>query len=66
MIPALLLARKDSVGFSKENTAEVLSRKLAVYPIENFRGLDVDYKCQMPLVEYWLIKHGFDINMPYH
>lgn len=30
-----------------------------IYPLKQWGGLDVDYEWQMPLVEYWLKKHGF-------
>ncbi|NOY72906.1 MAG: cytidylyltransferase [Gammaproteobacteria bacterium] len=31
-----------------------------VYPIKQWGGLDVDYDWQVPIVEYWLRKHGFN------
>jgi len=31
-----------------------------IYPLKQWGGLDVDYEWQMPLVEYWLKKNGFD------
>ncbi len=30
-----------------------------IYPLKQWGGLDVDYEWQMPLVEYWLKKNGF-------
>lgn len=30
-----------------------------VHPLEQWGGLDVDYEWQMPMVEFWLRKHGF-------
>lgn len=30
-----------------------------IYPLKQWGGLDVDYKWQMPLVEYWLKEHGY-------
>lgn len=30
-----------------------------IYPLKNWGGCDVDFEWQIPLVEYWLIKHGF-------
>lgn len=30
-----------------------------VHPIKQWGGLDVDYDWQVPIVEYWLRKHGF-------
>lgn len=29
-----------------------------IYPLEQWGGCDVDYEWQIPLVEYWLKKHG--------
>jgi len=29
-----------------------------IYPIKQWGGMDVDYEWQIPLVEYWLKKHG--------
>jgi hypothetical protein len=29
-----------------------------IYPLQQWGGFDVDYEWQMPLVEYWLQKHG--------
>ena len=31
-----------------------------IYPLKQWGGLDVDYEYQMPQVEFWLKKHGFD------
>ncbi|MBI3126029.1 MAG: cytidylyltransferase [Candidatus Tectomicrobia bacterium] len=31
-----------------------------IYPLKQWGGLDVDQEWQMPLVEYWLIRHGFN------
>jgi hypothetical protein len=31
-----------------------------IYPLKQWGGLDVDYEWQIPLVEYWLKKHGFN------
>lgn len=33
-----------------------------VYPIKQWGGLDIDYDWQVPIVEYWLKKHGFSRN----
>lgn len=30
-----------------------------IYPLKQWGGLDVDYEWQVPLVEYWLKKHGY-------
>lgn len=30
-----------------------------VFPLEQWGGLDVDYKWQFPIVEFWLREHGF-------
>lgn len=30
-----------------------------IYPLKQEGGLDVDYEWQIPMVEYWLRKHGF-------
>ena len=30
-----------------------------IYPIKQWGGCDVDFEWQVPLVEYWLKKHGF-------
>jgi hypothetical protein len=30
-----------------------------IYPLEQWGGCDVDFEWQIPLVEYWLGKHGF-------
>ena len=30
-----------------------------IYPLKNWGGCDVDFEWQIPLVEYWLRKHGF-------
>ena len=30
-----------------------------IYPLKQWGGCDVDYEWQIPLVEYWLKKHGF-------
>lgn len=30
-----------------------------IYPLKQWGGLDVDYEWQIPLVEYWLKKHGY-------
>lgn len=41
-----------------------MGRKIA--PIKQWGGLDVDYRWQIPIVEYWLIKHGFtEDKIPY-
>lgn len=29
------------------------------YPLKQWGGCDIDYEWQVPMVEYWLIKHGF-------
>lgn len=31
-----------------------------IYPLKQWGGLDVDYEWQIPQVEFWLKKHGFD------
>ena len=31
-----------------------------IYPLKQWGGCDVDYEWQIPMVEYWLRKHGFD------
>jgi len=31
-----------------------------IYPLKQWGGLDIDYEWQMPLVEHWLTKHGYD------
>ena len=31
-----------------------------IYPLKQWGGLDVDFEWQIPQVEYWLRKHGFD------
>jgi len=31
-----------------------------IYPLKQWGGLDVDYEWQIPQVEYWLRKHGFN------
>lgn len=31
-----------------------------IYPLKQWGGLDVDYVWQIPLVEYWLMKHGIN------
>lgn len=31
-----------------------------IYPLKQWGGLDVDHEWQMPLVEHWLIRHGFN------
>ncbi len=37
-----------------------------IYPIKQWGGLDVDYKWQLPQVEYWLREHGFsEERVPY-
>jgi hypothetical protein len=37
-----------------------------IYPIKQWGGCDVDYEWQIPLVEYWLLKHGFSAeSTPY-
>jgi hypothetical protein len=37
-----------------------------IYPIKQWGGCDVDYEWQIPLVEYWLLKHGFSVELtPY-
>lgn len=33
-----------------------------IYPLKQWGGLDVDYEWQIPLVEYWLKKHGLAEN----
>lgn len=33
-----------------------------IYPLKQWGGLDVDYEWQIPQVEYWLRKHGFNEN----
>lgn len=30
-----------------------------IYPLKQWGGCDVDYEWQIPMVEYWLKKHGF-------
>jgi hypothetical protein len=30
-----------------------------IYPIRQWGGCDVDYDWQVPMVEFWLEKHGF-------
>ena len=34
-----------------------------IYPLKQWGGLDVDYEWQIPQVEYWLKKHGFDSDL---
>ena len=34
-----------------------MGRKIA--PIHSEGGCDVDYEWQLPMVEYWLKKHGY-------
>jgi hypothetical protein len=37
-----------------------------IHPLKQWGGLDVDYQWQIPLVEFWLKKHGFsEDNNPY-
>jgi hypothetical protein len=37
-----------------------------IHPIKQWGGMDVDYDWQVPIVEYWLLKHGFtDDKTPY-
>lgn len=37
-----------------------------VYPLQQWGGQDVDYEWQMPMVEFWLHKHGFsEASTPY-
>lgn len=37
-----------------------------VHPLHQWGGLDVDYEWQMPIVEFWLRKHGFtEQSTPY-
>lgn len=31
-----------------------------IYPLKQWGGLDVDFEWQIPQVEYWLKKHGFE------
>lgn len=31
-----------------------------IYPLRQWGGLDVDFEWQMPLVEHWLVAHGFE------
>jgi len=33
-----------------------------IYPLKQWGGCDVDFEWQIPLVEYWLRKHGFSEN----
>ena len=33
-----------------------------IYPLKQWGGLDVDYEWQIPLVEYWLKKQGFNVH----
>jgi hypothetical protein len=35
-----------------------MGRRIA--PIESWGGCDVDYEWQIPLVEHWLVKHGYE------
>lgn len=38
-----------------------------IYPLEQWGGCDVDYEWQIPMVEFWLRKHGFAENAtPYN
>jgi hypothetical protein len=30
-----------------------------IYPLKQWGGCDVDFEWQVPMVEYWLRKHGF-------
>ena len=30
-----------------------------IYPVKQWGGCDIDYEWQIPMVEYWLRKHGF-------
>lgn len=37
-----------------------------IYPLKQWGGCDVDYEWQIPMVEYWLKKHGFtEYKTPY-
>ena len=37
-----------------------------IYPLKQWGGCDVDFEWQIPIVEYWLRKHGFtEISSPY-
>ena len=37
-----------------------------IFPLEQWGGLDVDYKWQFPMVEFWLREHGFtEKSTPY-
>lgn len=37
-----------------------------IYPLKQWGGCDVDYEWQIPMVEYWLKKHGFtESTAPY-
>ena len=33
-----------------------------IVPIPSWGGCDVDYEWQMPIVEYWLLQHGFTLT----
>ena len=33
-----------------------------IYPLKQWGGCDIDFEWQVPGVEYWLKKHGFDTN----
>jgi hypothetical protein len=37
-----------------------------IHPVKQWGGCDVDYKWQIPAVEYWLREHGFSVELtPY-
>ncbi|MFM6928221.1 MAG: cytidylyltransferase domain-containing protein [Bdellovibrio sp.] len=37
-----------------------------VHPIQQWGGLDIDYKWQVPMVDFWLREHGFtETKLPY-
>ena len=35
-----------------------------IHPIKSWGGCDIDYEWQLPQVEYWLRKHGFEDTKP--
>ena len=41
-------------------TSKMDGKKIA--PIFSWGGCDVDFKWQIPMVEYWLLKNGFKKN----
>ena len=60
MIAALLLGRKGSVGFPKKNTADILGRKLAEYPILHAQNSNYISKIYLSTDDPDLIQIGED------